>query len=406
MAESPTAQGPLDRLAAFRFVYIGIFAYVVLSVASIELTENLLQGHFVRAIHTAVRVSPSDGPVVPLIQERVRRVVRDSFWTRIGGVRVTPVVLGFDGLTPIYLEGATLPPPLEPDPASIYERAEQLLPAITTVQVSLPLDSLLAGAIWVFFGAILIPILFAHSRRVARREQTILEAAVAARDATVERARSIQGELEKVRDKVSQLEPAERAHAEEIAGLERERSSLQNQLRELGRREKSLRERAARSSDLDQERRALEDLLEEAVQDLDQKEGEIRTLQERLKNAARGGGRGRTRGAEQLGKRLNTLYRNLRFDDRAIDDIVALGDETLRLRAEECLKKLDDDPDSAAVRRKVGGLPAQLSIFELGFAGKGRIYYARTGQGGFRILAVGGKASQKSDLEYLSRLSL
>jgi hypothetical protein len=56
------------------------------------------------------------------------------------------------------------------------------------------------------------------------------------------------------------------------------------------------------------------------------------------------------------------------------------------------------------VRRKVGGLPSQLSIFELGFAGKGRIYYRRAERGGFQVLAVGGKATQKQDLEYLSRL--
>jgi hypothetical protein len=78
----------------------------------------------------------------------------------------------------------------------------------------------------------------------------------------------------------------------------------------------------------------------------------------------------------------------------------------MRLRAEESLKKLDADVETAGSRRKVGGLPPSLSIFELGFAGKGRIYYTRGRQRRFRVLAIGGKASQKSDLEYLSRLSL
>ena len=58
------------------------------------------------------------------------------------------------------------------------------------------------------------------------------------------------------------------------------------------------------------------------------------------------------------------------------------------------------------MRRKVGGLPNHLAIFELGFAGKGRIYYARGEARPYRVLAVGGKASQKADLEYLSRLRL
>ncbi len=101
---------------------------------------------------------------------------------------------------------------------------------------------------------------------------------------------------------------------------------------------------------------------------------------------------------------MRALYRNLEVDDRALQDMAALGNESLRLRAEESLKRLDDDSDQAAVRRKVGGLPSHLTIFELGFAGKGRIYYTRGQQRAFRVLTVGGKASQKQDLEYLSRL--
>ena len=53
----------------------------------------------------------------------------------------------------------------------------------------------------------------------------------------------------------------------------------------------------------------------------------------------------------------------------------------------------------------MGGLASQLSIFELGFAGKGRIYFCRGRQRAHRILAIGGKASQKADLEYLSGTS-
>jgi heme exporter protein D len=397
----------LDRLAAFRFVYAGIFAYVVLSVATIELTESLLDGHFRRGVDHAVRVSPADGSIVPQIQERLRRLVNDSPWTRIGGVRVDPLVLGADGRTPLYLAGRNLPPPPNYDPGSAFQEADRLLPAIAMVTVTLPLDSLLAGFVWVAFGTILIPVLFLQHRSVSRRETAILEAAQAARDATAERARSIQTELEKVRSRLTALEPVERARAAEIATLEQERESLQAKIEQLGRREDDLRHRVARSSDLEQERQALEDLLDEAVQDLDQKEGEIRTLQERLKRAAKAApSGGRARVTEQLVKRMRTLYRNLEIDDRAIQDLVALGDEKMRLRAEESFKKLDEGPEAAGVRRKVGGLPPHLSIFELGFAGKGRIYYARGKQRPFRVLAIGAKNSQNADLEYLSRLTL
>jgi len=406
MAKVRTAPGALDRIVAFRFVYLAIFAYVVCSVFGVQATQGLLVQHFRSAVDRAVHVSPADGPVIPQIQDRMFALLHESPWVRWGGVRVTALVLGADGITPIYLGGRTLPPPPNLNPDRAFDEAARLLPAIVTVDVDLPPGSVLGASIWVLFGAIFVPVLFVQQRRTEQREQAILDAALRARDATIERARSIQGELEKVRRRLAQLEPAERAHAAEIATLEHEREQLQQRLAELSQREQSLKERASAPS-LQQERRALEDLLDEAVQDLEEKDNEIQTLQERLKRAAKeSAARGRARASEQLGRRMRTLYRNLEIDERAIQDIVALGDEALRLRAEEALKRLDENPESAGVRRKVGGLPSHLSIFELGFAGKGRIYYTRGKQRAFRVLSAGGKASQKADLEYLSRLSL
>jgi hypothetical protein len=407
MAQDRPALRPVGRLTAFRAIYLGLFAYVVLSVLSLRALDQLLQIHFERQVARAVQVSPADGPVIPRIQARIIRAVHDSRWVGWGGVRVNVLVIGADMRTPIYLGGPTLqpPPPIDSD---VFREASLLLPpGIVTVDLQVPLDSLAAAAIWVGFGALVVPLLLRHQRRLARREEELVSEAVAARDATAERLRSIQTELEKVQLRLADLEPAERAHAEEIDQLQREREALQARLRGLAEREGQVREQAVVSTELARERQALEDLLNEAAQDLETKEAEIRSLQERLQRAAAPAApRGRARAAEALAKRLRTLYRNLEIDDRALDDIASLGDETLRLRAEESLKRLDDDPDTAAIRRKVGGLPPQLSIFELGFAGKGRIYYTRGRQRGFRILAVGGKASQKQDLEYLSRLSL
>jgi hypothetical protein len=110
------------------------------------------------------------------------------------------------------------------------------------------------------------------------------------------------------------------------------------------------------------------------------------------------------RASDQLARRLGTLYKNVEIDDNAIKDLIALRDEGMKLKAEEALKRLSDESEQAAVRRKVGGLPPFLSIFELGYAGKGRIYYTRGTAWRFRILRVGTKASQKPDIEYLSRL--
>jgi hypothetical protein len=405
MAEAlPAARSTLDRIGSLRAVYAAILAYVVLAIATLEGAQFLLARHFHDAVLAATRVSPAQGWVVPQIQAGVEAATRDSAWVRIGGVRVVPFVIGADGRTPIYLEGRTLPPPPRLPDESPFAEADLLLPAISEVTVTVPLDSLLSGSIFVAYGAVLVPWLFAYHRRTARGGAALVEAAITARDSAAERARSIQTELEKVRDRLASLEPAEQARAHLVHELQRERESLQAKLRELSEREVRLREQLSHTSDLERERQALEDLLEEAVQDLGQKEREIGELEERLRRATRAPAGGR-RSAEALGRRLRALYHNLEIDDRALDDMAALGDESLRLRAEEAIKRLDAEDGSATIRRKVGGLPPGLAIFELGFAGKGRIYFCRGRQRPHRILAVGGKASQKTDLEYLSRVS-
>ena len=151
------------------------------------------------------------------------------------------------------------------------------------------------------------------------------------------------------------------------------------------------------------EHEALEGLLDETLGDLSQRDEEVRELHRQLKRqnktvAAEG------RQADQRSRRLGTLYKNIEIDDNAVKDLIALRDESLKLKAEEALKHLSDESDQVAVRRKVGGLPPFLSILELGYAGKGRVYYTKGAARRFRILRVGTKASQKPDIEYLSRL--
>jgi len=420
VAESHTAvDGPLadppsqavggwarDRLSSFRVVYAAIFAFVVLSVVTVLASERLLSATFHDRVNAAIRVSPANGPVVEQIQQQVHRVIRESPWVTIGGVEVNAIVIGADG-TIVYSGGAAKRLPQTFDPIAVFRDAQRLLPASAETFIALPIDSLLTVSILVGYGAILVTGLFWHARGIARREELVLQSAIAARDASAERAGSIERELEHVRLRLSEVEPSERAHSEEIEDLQRERGSLQRKLAELAEREQKLRSTAERSIELEEEHRALEELLEEALEDLGQKDDRIGALETQLKRAAKAAPTGgRSRASDQLSRRMRTLYKSLVVDDRAISDLVALRDETMRLKAEEAIKRLDDDSDHAAVRRKVGGLPPQLSIFELGFAGKGRIYYSRDTNQRFRILAIGAKNTQKTDLEYLSRLSL
>lgn len=395
----PTALG---RMASFRTTYLAVFLFAVAYVFSIEGLERVLQDHFHQAVTAATRLQGGGevrtaGPeTAEQVRQAVGEVVTRSPWVRFGDAQVRAVVLSADGKL-LYASGGAL------DSSRSGPEGSFLLPATTDVTVTVPHNALVSNAVLVSYGAILLCILYALSRRADQQAEDRLEEVVRARDALVDRSRSIEEEIEGLRQRLGQIEPEKEVYAEEIHGLEEERTRLLARLAEVEEREEALRAHSGQARNLEEERRSLEELLEEAARELAEKDEEIRRLAHEKRRPPRGAGRA-AREEEQLARRLRTLYKNLEIDDTAIANLARLGDESQKLRAEQALKRLSDEPDTAAVRRKVGGLPPHLSIFELGFAGSGRIYYTKGSSRRFRVLRVGAKNTQKTDLESLSRL--
>jgi hypothetical protein len=403
MAGSPDAaaaggkrpQRPLERIASFRFAYLAIFVFLVAYVFTVEALEEVLRRYYRSAVEAAVRVDPRDGPVAEQVSSRIGALLQGSPWIRYGEVRVRPIVLAADGRTLLYAGGG-----LAPRGGDDLLDEGPLLPAIADVDVALPHNTVLANAVLLAYAALLVTALVVYTRRLAAREQAELDAMGATRDALAERANAIEAELSAVRSRLAEVEPESELQAEEIGALQRERAELHARLGRLEVREAELRSGSARAQKLEEERRALEELLDEATRDLTGKEAELAELRSQTRRASKRS----ARDEEVIARRLRTLYKNLEVDERAIENLAELGDESWRLRAEEAIKRLCDEAESATVRRKVGGLPPHLSIFELGFADKGRIYYTAGKTRRFRVLAIGAKNSQKTDLEYLSRL--
>ncbi len=396
--DPPEQASPLERLAAFRFTYLSIFIFLAAYAFTMEGFEGLMNQQFQAAVLSAADADPVDGPVIARIQAGIDEVLRESRWIRFGGVRVRAIALGADEQTVLYAGVRPVAPP-----AGLAEA--DLLPVTIEVDVTVPLSSVAANAILVVYAGLLITILLLYTRTLTRREQARLAEVVTARDAIAGRALEIETELETVREHLARIEPEQEVSADEIRALEEERAMLSEKLAGLEQREERLRARSSRIQGLEEERRTLEEFLDEAVRDLGRKDEEIQSLEKRVKKVGRSSGaRESAREADTLARRLRTLYKNLEFDDRAIADLVRYRDPAMKLKAEEGLKRLSEEADNVAVRRKVGGLPPQLSIFELGFAGKGRVYYTKGRQRRHRILAMGAKNTQKTDLEYLSRL--
>jgi hypothetical protein len=403
----PRGGAVLDRLAFFRGTYIAIFALVLLYVLTVGVVGEGLELHFYRNVSRAVDVDAGVESVVVRIHRRVRNAVEESFWVRTGGVEVHTIVLGRDNF-PVYVPG--LPPPERPpsDLEAIEAEAERVLPVRIRLAVGVPHSSLVANVVLVGYAALILTGLYFRQRSQVLRQAALLRTAMQEREEAAGRAGRIEDELEGVRRRVFDAALTESEHAREIDALRTERVSLRGKLEDLEHREADLlAQQAASTGDLEDEHQALEELLDEALGDLQTKHEAIQQLQTELKRASRDASAkasSRAREADHLGRRLRALYRNLEVDDRALTDLVALRDEGMKLKAEEALKKLSDDVESAGARRKVGGLPPGLPVFELGYAGKGRVYYSHGTQRRLRILCIGAKNTQKPDLEYLSRI--
>ena len=402
----PAVDGVRDRFGAFYAFYVGLFALLFAYLITVWIAEAFLETAFQNRVDRAVALLSHTRPLEAQLAEGIHAAVDESAWVWLGGLDVTTLVLAQDGETWLYVGGygrEALTPTL-PGTGSASEWME-FLPATARVSVTLPHNALASNLVLILYSTILIVVVYVANHRVTGRERERLSLALSDRNAAAGRAAEIEAELRETRARLGQVEPLEREHGEEIEALERERASLRDRLASLAEREEALRTEAESAVGLAQEVRALEDLLEEATTDLEAKDGEIDRLEQNLKRVTRGAGRGRTREAERIARRFRTLYKTIEIDDRALDGIAALGDEAQKLKAEEAIKRLADEAENVAVRRKVGGLPDRVQVFELGFAGKGRIYYGRGKARRFRILLVGAKNTQSTDLEVLRGLA-
>jgi len=401
------AQVSLVRLGSFLFVFGAILIFLFFYLVTLQAVEEYLQLRFGQIVSDSIRVPVSSEPPGESIRIRLTDSVENSDWVSFWGVKVDVVVLARDNSTWLYVKGRsrTLRYP-DQEPETMREIHAELLPGVATVETSIGHNTLLSNSILTAYATILFTGLFIYNRRVAGLQGVVLDEAREARDRAAINARRIEQEIASVRELLRGVEPAKKEHREEVTRLQSEQQELQARLNVLAARENELRGRAERAAVLEEEGLALEELLEDATGDLEAQTVRIRELETSLKrvrkNAEAGGGKSKE--TELLTKRLHTLYPNLDIDKRVIDDMIDLQDETNRLRVEESIKRIGEDAYNLNFRRKVGGLPPYLSIYELGFAGKRRIYYTRVKNGRFRILVIGAKNGQRRDLDYLARI--
>ncbi|MDP3939234.1 MAG: hypothetical protein Q8R92_14010 [Deltaproteobacteria bacterium] len=413
------------REFSFRFITGAILAFVFLYIFSLKGGEALITREVSVDVRQAILVDPEEllsgeASYTELVNARtklaldqgwIRRLVGLGLELRVtvqttGGVTIYPRLREWfppnglaDPLADPRAAPSALPPAaLHPRPrAEVARENYEILREGLTVDtwVSIRNNTWLANGILVIYLFLLLQILWVHARRfVLRTEQEKLEIAERLDRESAERVARIETELKRVTTKLDEASRHASERVTQIRALESEKARLEQRLggwtwEDAGELEKELERLEQKLEDARADKKIHEAKIEELSASIQRREGKPVP-------------KGRARDAELLDRRLRTLYKNLEFESRVVSDIINLGDDDAMLRAEEVLKRLNDRDDNLPMRRKVGGLE-HGNIFELGFAGKGRIYCCQAEGGRYRVILVGAKNTQDRDLSYLRR---
>lgn len=206
-----------------------------------------------------------------------------------------------------------------------------------------------------------------------------------------------------------------------IDNLSDERQKSLFQLQRLEDQRKRLSESVERmKTELDRERRKATAAEDEMIDELVTLEGkisenlalqesqldEIDALKEMIRQYEKNNQaktRQRLKSAEAIRKRFNALYKNTVIHDRAVEGFVELTDE-MKIKAEEVIHQLNDDPKMVQIKRKVFGKKNRETVFEVIFAYKGRLYFRNIDGNRVEVLVVGTKLTQNKDLAFLDKL--
>lgn len=212
------------------------------------------------------------------------------------------------------------------------------------------------------------------------------------------------GEKEKA-EAIEKLSETSRGLEERLHALDSERKRLELEFERV--RSDLLKEKASAIKNEDEmleEIERLEGLLRENTRMQQAQQAELAAERERIeafeKERAREEEK-RLKESEAAMKRFNALYKNLAISGRAVEGFVALPEEQ-RIKAEEVIHQLNEDPAQVPVKRKVfSGKKSRDTVIEVDFAYSGRLYFRHTGERGVEVIAIGNKNTQARDMAFV-----
>ena len=277
---------------------------------------------------------------------------------------------------------------LPPDPMQIAAENLTLLNEGLVVKVSTKFGhgSVAANSALAFYIIIAVFIFYLHYRQASSK------ADAAEQESRIQISRLLNLESENV-DKLEQLAGERNKYQKQLEGL---RTSLKEE------RDKS----DEYETELFEEIENLEIKLKENIRMQKEQTAEIENLRAQLAQQKKGRlktERQKAKTSETVQKRFSTLYKNLLINERAVNGFVELNEE-MKIKAEEVIHQLNDDPSVVTIKRKVFGGKGQKTVFEVVFAYKGRLYFRNLKSRQVEVLAVGTKNTQTRELKFLAGL--
>lgn len=389
---------------SFHILFFCIFLPPVLYIFSIQALEGAIEKKWTADLESRLISSPSallQGriDIADEIKQNIDLYFTSRFVTKWGAIpriivktktgrllypKITPMIpypFDFDTLHKEGKPGQLEALKIARNNLKIMEEGISL-----SVAVRIPRNTWFANSVLVFYIFVFSIILYTRYRanvreadRLSLRNQKTAESAYS--------------KLKAAQDRLKQVTNGEKGYQKEIDNLQAKLAIASEKVRST-------------EDEALAEMEAMEKKLHQSIALREKMENEVARLRHefnRFESSRKATSRKQDKQVKSTMKRFGTLYKNLRFNPRAVEGFLNLQSD-LQLKAEEIIHNINEDSSRLTVKRKVFLKKSSIPLFESEFAYKGRIYWKRSRDGNPHILAIGTKNTQAKDLAYLENL--
>jgi chromosome segregation ATPase len=202
------------------------------------------------------------------------------------------------------------------------------------------------------------------------------------------------------------LQKEEKVHKQILDSLKKERQGLFENIKALNTKyQKDKNKLKINEEEMFKEIISLEEQLNSYIALKQNKEEEIKELKSKIQNFERRKSSKNLRNEfDFTSKRFGVLYKHIQMNRKAISGLLNMNEDQ-QIKAEECILKLDTNPNQVTIKRKVfSGKKHKTACLEVLFAYNGRLYFKQDENNKIEVLVIGTKNTQVKDMEFLHNI--